>query len=126
MDVTGGSRCASCGTMNSPGASFCLSCGAPLAGPAPCSPQQAGCCYPQAQYFPQAQYYPYGQFQPQPAMVAQGGLVICPRCGQPAKKGGYQAWQIIVAIIFFPIGLLALLADKEPSTCPSCGFVWRA
>lgn len=120
MDVSGSNACASCGTVNSPGAAFCLSCGAALTGPAPYAPQPANQYYPQ----PQPQYYPYGQ--PQPPMVVQGGVLTCPRCGQLAKKGGYQAWQIIVAICFFPIGLLALLADKEPCVCPGCGFVWQA
>lgn len=42
------------------------------------------------------------------------------------RRGGFKAWQIIIAVIFFPIGLLALLADKEPTRYPSCGFTWMA
>jgi len=50
----------------------------------------------------------------------------CPKCGELTKKGGYKAWQIIVAICFFPIGLLALLADKEPTVCQKCSHTWQA
>lgn len=52
-------------------------------------------------------------------------IISCPKCSKPAKKGGYKTWQIIVAICFFPIGLLALLADKETSSCQSCGHMWQ-
>jgi len=50
----------------------------------------------------------------------------CPKCNEMATRGGFKGWQIIVAICFFPIGLLALLADREPTKCPSCGHTWQA
>jgi len=52
-------------------------------------------------------------------------VVSCPKCTKPTQKGGYQTWQIVVAICFFPLGLLALLADKKPSVCSSCSFSWQ-
>lgn len=48
-------------------------------------------------------------------------LVNCPKCGTSTKKAGYPTWVIIVAICFFPLGLLALLADRKPTICSSCG-----
>ena len=54
-------------------------------------------------------------------MMAQ---ITCPKCGGNAHSGSYKAWQIIVAICFFPIGLLALLAEKEPNKCNDCGNAW--
>lgn len=47
--------------------------------------------------------------------------VTCPKCGKMTNRGGFAAWQIIVAICFFPLGLLALLAGRKPTTCSSCG-----
>jgi hypothetical protein len=41
-----------------------------------------------------------------------------------AKRGGFKGWQILVAICFFPIGLLALMADREATKCPKCGNTW--
>lgn len=52
--------------------------------------------------------------------------ISCPKCSELTKKGGYKTWQIIVAICFFPLGLLALLADKEVTTCQKCGHSWQA
>lgn len=46
--------------------------------------------------------------------------VNCPKCGKIINQGPIPAWQIVVAICFFPIGLLALLAGREPTTCPYC------
>jgi len=48
----------------------------------------------------------------------------CPNCMTLTKKGGFKAWQIIVAIFFFPLGLLALLADRNPTICRNCGYSW--
>jgi hypothetical protein len=31
-----------------------------------------------------------------------------------------------VAICFFPIGLLALLAGRKPTQCGNCGTLWQA
>jgi hypothetical protein len=52
--------------------------------------------------------------------------ITCPRCGNLANRGGYPVWAIVVAICFFPIGLLALLVQREPTKCPSCGNIWQA
>ena len=48
----------------------------------------------------------------------------CPQCGGKATRGQFSAWQFILAVCFFPIGLLALLAGREPTTCPNCGHAW--
>lgn len=52
-------------------------------------------------------------------------LVSCPKCQQSTKRGGFAAWQIIVAILFFPLGLLALLAGRQPAHCSACGYRWE-
>ncbi len=53
-------------------------------------------------------------------------IITCPRCATPASRGGFPVWTIIVSIIFFPLGLLALLAGRKPTVCRQCGFVWQA
>lgn len=50
--------------------------------------------------------------------------ISCPRCNKGANRGGIPTWQIIVAVCFFPIGLLALLAGRDPNSCPHCGHKW--
>ncbi len=50
----------------------------------------------------------------------------CPKCGEMATRGRYKSWQIFVAAIFFPIGLIALSADREPTKCTKCGHAWQA
>jgi hypothetical protein len=52
--------------------------------------------------------------------------VTCPKCNKPTAQGGIPIWQILVAICFFPIGLLALLAGRDPATCSSCGHTFKA
>jgi len=52
--------------------------------------------------------------------------ITCPKCGKLTGRAGYPAWVIIVAICFFPLGLLALLAERNPTTCGSCGNVWQS
>ena len=32
--------------------------------------------------------------------------LTCPKCQQQTSRGGIPLWQIVVAILFFPIGLL--------------------
>ena len=49
-----------------------------------------------------------------------------PKCSALATLGCIPAWQIIVAICFFPIGLLALLGGRKPTECPSCKYTWQA
>jgi hypothetical protein len=51
--------------------------------------------------------------------------LTCPKCNNLAPQGSYPTWAIIVAICFFPIGLLALLAGRNPTRCPNCGFSWQ-
>jgi hypothetical protein len=52
--------------------------------------------------------------------------VSCPKCATMTIRNGYPVWVIIVAICFFPLGLLALLAGRKPTTCQQCGFTWQA
>ena len=52
--------------------------------------------------------------------------VSCPKCGESAQMGVVPAWEIIVAICFFPVGLLALLCGRTPTVCPKCDFRWNA
>lgn len=53
-------------------------------------------------------------------------MVTCPKCSKQTSQGGFPAWEIIVAICFFPLGLLALLAGRKPTTCQHCGNTWQA
>ena len=46
--------------------------------------------------------------------------VTCPKCGSLTSQAGFPAWVIIVAICFFPVGLLALLAGRKPTQCGNC------
>ena len=55
-----------------------------------------------------------------------GITISCPKCGQLVKRGGFRAWQILLSIFLFPIGLLFLLAGREPSKCTKCGHSWIA
>lgn len=52
--------------------------------------------------------------------------VTCPKCQTLTEKGQFHPWQLIVAICFFPIGLLALLADRKPTQCSNCGNSWQS
>lgn len=52
--------------------------------------------------------------------------VSCPKCGSLVGQAGFPVWVIVVAICFFPLGLLALLAGRKPSQCGACGHVWQA
>jgi hypothetical protein len=49
----------------------------------------------------------------------------CPNCDAMAIKGGFKIWQIIVAIFFFPVSILALFADRKPTKCPKCAHTWQ-
>jgi hypothetical protein len=51
-------------------------------------------------------------------------MISCPKCSKPAQQGSFHTWQIIVAICFFPVGLIALLLEKQPSKCMDCGHMW--
>ena len=52
--------------------------------------------------------------------------ISCPKCEQLTERGGIPAWQIIVSICFFPVGLLALLAGRKPTVCGKCGHTWQS
>lgn len=51
--------------------------------------------------------------------------ISCPKCSAMAVQGGYDTWQLIVAICFFPVGLLSLLAGRKPTICGSCGHTFQ-
>lgn len=61
--------------------------------------------------------------------VVQSGysksLLSCPQCGAMAKRGAYPGWVIWVCVCAFPLGLVALLTEKNPTQCPSCGHTWQ-
>jgi hypothetical protein len=48
-------------------------------------------------------------------------ITPCPKCSTLTKEGGFRGWQILLSILIFPIGLVFLLAGKQPSTCLGCG-----
>ena len=52
--------------------------------------------------------------------------ISCPKCNTVQVRAGYPVWVIIVCICLFPLGLLALLAGRKPTTCGQCGFTWSA
>jgi hypothetical protein len=54
------------------------------------------------------------------------GLVKCPKCEKIIEEAGFRGWQIICAILVFPFGLLALLADKKPTICFQCQTIFQA
>jgi hypothetical protein len=53
-------------------------------------------------------------------------VVSCPKCNAITSQAGFPVWAIIVSICLFPFGLLALLAGRKPTRCPSCGFTWQS
>ena len=53
------------------------------------------------------------------------GMVVCPQCHLPTKNAGYPLWVIIVAVCLFPVGMLACLAGRKPTTCKHCGLQWK-
>jgi len=53
-------------------------------------------------------------------------VVTCPKCDHGTERGGFPGWTIVVSIIFFPIGLLSLLAGRKPSICRHCGNAFVA
>ncbi len=44
----------------------------------------------------------------------------CVNCGGEISAGQLHPWQALVAICFFPIGLLSLLFGRAKSECPNC------
>jgi len=53
-------------------------------------------------------------------------LISCPKCSQQTPQSGFPVWEIVVAICFFPLGLLALLAGRKPTSCSHCGHTWQS
>lgn len=53
-------------------------------------------------------------------------MISCPKCSKQTQRAGFPIWVWIVAICFFPIGLLALLAGRSPTECRGCGHTWTA
>ena len=51
--------------------------------------------------------------------------VTCPKCSKVTQQAGFATWQIVVSICLFPLGLLSLLAGRQPTTCSSCGNVFQ-
>jgi hypothetical protein len=52
--------------------------------------------------------------------------ISCSKCNTMTERAGFPTWAIVVSICFFPVGLLALLAGRKPTTCGHCGFTWNA
>ena len=52
-------------------------------------------------------------------------VLSCPKCGTVNPRNGYPVWVILVAVLFFPFGLLALLVGRKPTACRQCGFIWQ-
>jgi hypothetical protein len=53
-------------------------------------------------------------------------LPVCPKCNTSQKRAGYPVWAIVVSVVLFPFGLLALLVGRKPTKCVQCGFTWNA
>ncbi|MDE2483271.1 MAG: DUF2367 domain-containing protein [bacterium] len=110
-----GPVCSTCGTALTPGGAFCGTCGtaqAPM-------PRQAAPPMPQPQPYGLAPS-PYTQPVPQPMVVrAQfGGGDACPRCYTVGMASNtYTVWHFLIAIFWFPIGLLAFLAPVKRCVC---------
>lgn len=57
--------------------------------------------------------------------IVKPGTAPCPKCGGAAQRGQFALWQFLLVILVLPLGLLSLLAGREPSVCPHCGHVWE-
>ena len=57
---------------------------------------------------------------------SKGVELSCPKCDALTRRGGRPAWQILVSIFLFPIGLFALLGSRNPTVCEKCGYRWLA
>jgi hypothetical protein len=51
-------------------------------------------------------------------------MVSCVKCSTLTGRGGFSVGQKLCCVIFFPIGLLALLGGRKPTVCSSCGHTW--
>ena len=47
-------------------------------------------------------------------------ILTCEKCGEAIPEQSIRAWQLVLAIALFPLGLLAFLAKRGPRTCPKC------
>ena len=56
--------------------------------------------------------------------IIKPSMTPCPKCGEPTRRGQFAVWQFILVVCFFPLGLLALLAGRQPSVCARCGRSW--
>jgi len=121
--------CTQCGAPLEEKASTCKFCGAEIM---TTQSQKQEVSQPQFQQPVQPQYQQPIQPQYQqpvtiqyqtqaPVRFPQGS---CTNCGGYPKKIGIKAWQILVSIFFFPIGLLALLVNNGYK-CSKCGFEWK-
>lgn len=86
--------------------------------------QQPQSQYQQPVYQQPPQQPPYQQpvyQQPIYQQPPQVGIVAnpCPRCGSEMTEK-FSAWQIVVSILLFPIGLISLAAGKKKK-CSRCG-----
>lgn len=50
----------------------------------------------------------------------------CPHCGSWVEQARYPTWTIVVAVCFFPLGLLAPILCKQPTVCTRCGAYFSA
>jgi len=57
--------------------------------------------------------------------IIKPSSTLCPKCGVATRRGQFAAWQFVLVVCFFPLGLLALLAGRQPTECPNCGHVWQ-
>jgi hypothetical protein len=51
--------------------------------------------------------------------------VTCVQCGAITPRGRFAAWQVLVSICFFPLGLLSLFLGRKATTCRNCGHCWQ-
>lgn len=97
--------CSRCATAVTPGSEFCTKCGKRHAEEDP--PRLTPAVAPRAMV-------------PAPPMVVAAG---CPRCGAPYTTH-ITTVAIVVCVVLFPIGLLALLMPRE-SRCINARCQWR-
>ena len=46
-------------------------------------------------------------------------LVTCGRCLRCTRRK-FPLWAVLSSVVFFPLGLLALLVGRHPLACPHC------
>lgn len=84
-------------------------------------PPQPG--YAQPQHHSQPQYQGYGStivIQPQAEVVFVGG---CPACHRGVLEDSFTCCGMLMAICFFPLGILCCLAMRE-KRCNHCGITF--